>query len=113
MYCLIKSFLTLKKSSNNKVVNGYLLYKINYWLTNLSHDITRKDYWLGAIKFKKKFIYNGLGIISDCSNVFSFIAGGFTGNLVVFTVDKSLSKEPENVNDRFSITRQRTKSVFQ
>ena len=52
-----------------------------------------KNYLLDAVKF----------------NVFNFSAGGFTGNLLVFTVDNSSSKLPENVNYRLSIIRQRTK----
>ena len=59
-----------------KVVNAYLLYELDNWPVNSSNNSTIKKIF-GTAKLtrntiKRKFIYNGFGLVFDVARSWSF-----------------------------------------
>ena len=79
----------------NKVINGYIYYKLKSWLKLLNTDFTLK---LTKNTDPGKYKYNGFGIGFDfCLECF-FTDGSIEENVIISGTDPSLSVHMDNKN---------------
>ena len=89
--CLKQGKITF---THGKTVDTYIAYEINLWNYVGSSDPILANSLFGAVELVKnadidKYKYSGYGIGFDVKGTFSFPAGGFAKNCIIFCVDMS------------------------
>ena len=91
-----------------KIVNIYIIHEINKKDNTISSDATLENFLFGAVTLTKKvnidrYGYYGYGIGFDRKGRFSFSAGGYGQNVLIFGVDMSSSSHIDNKKRHISI----------
>ena len=86
--------------THGKVVNTYIVYELRASSSYFS-DPTLKIFLFGAVTLTKNvdidnYRYSSYRIWSDRRTIFSFPAGGFGQNVLIFGVDMSFSAHIDN-----------------
>ena len=86
--------------THRKIVNIYIVYELGASSSN-DNDPTLKNCLVGAVNLTKnadieKYGYSSYGIGFDRRSSFSFPAGGFGQNIIIFGVDMSSSTKIDN-----------------
>ena len=86
--------------THHNIVNIYIAYELGA-STSYNNNPTLKDCLFGAVTLTKntnieKYGYSGYGIGFDRRSSFSFSAGGFGQNVLIFGVDMSSSAHIDN-----------------
>ena len=87
--------------THGKIVNNYLVYKINKKDDTVISDPTLENCSFGAVTLAKNFNidrygYSGYGIGFDRKGSFLFSGGGYGQNVLIFGVDMSFSAHIDN-----------------
>ena len=84
-----------------KIVNIYIVYKINLWNYVDSSDATLANSLFSSVKLLKNIDidtckYSGYGTGFDMKGTFSFSTGGLSKNVITFRADMSSSVHVDN-----------------
>ena len=82
--------------THGKIVNIYIVYKINKKDNTITSDPTLENCLFGAVTLTKnvnidRYGYSGYGIGFDRKGSFSFSAGGYGQNVLIVSVDIGFS----------------------
>ena len=96
--CLINNI-----SIPKKVINLYISYTLNSWLTNLNTDFTLNNCLFGSVKLTRnadldKYKYDGYVIGVDSPSAFSFTYVRKGKHAIIFGADKKSSVHIDNKN---------------
>ena len=87
-HCLINNNISIPKI----VINLYIFYTLNPWLTNLNTDFTLKNCLFGSVKLNKnanpyKYKFSDYGLGFDSGSEFSFTDGSIGKNAIISGAD--------------------------
>ena len=97
---------------SNFVLNSYIAHELNNWLCNSSDSFPKGTCLFRKVKLirkaiKRKFFYNGWGMLFDREGSWSF-GNDFSVNVVIFGVAKCLSSHTDNWKKRLFSIRSKT-----
>ena len=94
--------------THEKIANIYIVYEINKKDNTITSGLTLENCLFGAVTLTKnvnidRYGYSGYGIGFDRKGRFSFSAGGYGQNVLIFGVDMSSSSHIDNKKRHINI----------
>ena len=103
-----KDPLTVEQNNYlSKIANVYIVYGLDAWPRNPTHNFKFKNCLSGAtsvvkISYKEKYVYSGYEITFDSAGSWSF-DNDIARNVIIFDLDNSLSSHADNCNNNFLV----------